>query len=180
VQPRTREVLDFLDEQRATLERAVAAVPPAMRDRRLAPDRWSVAEVLEHLALVEGRIMGMLDAQLAAARANGLGTERGTTPVVPTLDVAGLLDRSRKLTASEVSQPRGALGADDAWAALAARRAATRAAILAADGLALSEVKSTHPRIGTLDLYQWLVFLGGHEARHAAQVREIADARGVS
>ena len=176
MQPRTREVLDFLDAQRATLEQAVAAVPPAMRDRKPTADRWSVAEVLEHLALVEGRIMGMLEAQLGAARANGLGAERESAPVVPTIDVPGLLDRSRKLTASEVSQPRGALSADDAWSALAARRAATRATVLAADGLALSEVKSSHPRIGTLDLYQWLVFLGGHEARHAAQVREIADA----
>jgi hypothetical protein len=27
---------------------------------------------------------------------------------------------------------------------------------------------------GLLNLYQWMVFVGGHEARHTAQIREVA------
>lgn len=180
MQPRIQEVLTYLDTQRAALERAVAAVPPPLRDRRPAADRWSVAEVLEHLALVEARIAQVIDDRLTAARRDGLGPERENTPVVPTLDVAGLLDRSRRITAQEASQPRGNLSADAAWDALAKRRSATRAMVVAADGLALGDVKSSHPRIGDLDLYQWLVFLGGHEARHTAQIREIAGTLAVA
>jgi hypothetical protein len=42
------------------------------------------------------------------------------------------------------------------------------------DGLALSQVGFPHPALGTLNLYQWLLFSAGHHARHAAQIREIA------
>ncbi|MFL5576709.1 MAG: DinB family protein, partial [Gemmatimonadaceae bacterium] len=118
MQSRTQEILAHLDTHRAELERAVAAVPAQLRERRPAAERWSVAEILEHLALVEARIAHLLGDRLAAARAAGLGAERETSPVVPTLDVARLLDRSRPLTASEASQPRAGLDAGAAWAAL--------------------------------------------------------------
>ena len=39
-----------------------------------------------------------------------------------------------------------------------------------ADGWALEKVVAPHPRLGTLDMYQWLVFLGRHESRHLAQI----------
>lgn len=178
--PRTREVLAYLDAQRATLEQAVAAVPPERRGRRPAADRWSVAEVLEHLALVEGRIATLLDEQLAASRRAGLGTDRETTPVVETLDLARVTDRSRRLTASEASRPRGETDAETAWRALEAQRGRTRAMIVAADGLALGDVTIPHPRLGPLNVYQWLAFLGGHEARHADQIRELAADAGPS
>ncbi len=39
-----------------------------------------------------------------------------------------------------------------------------------ADGLSLGEIKHTHPVLGELDLYQWLIFLGQHESRHKKQI----------
>ncbi len=54
-------------------------------------------------------------------------------------------------------------------------RAALRAAILAGDGRALSEVVQPHPVLGPINLYQWALFVGSHEIRHTGQVREIAD-----
>ena len=39
-----------------------------------------------------------------------------------------------------------------------------------ADGLALGEIKHDHVVLGELDLYQWLIFLGQHEARHTKQI----------
>jgi hypothetical protein len=41
------------------------------------------------------------------------------------------------------------------------------------DGLALGQVSFSHPALGTLNVYQWLLFAAGHHARHAAQIREI-------
>jgi hypothetical protein len=29
--------------------------------------------------------------------------------------------------------------------------------------------------LGEINLYQWILFVGSHEVRHTAQVREIAD-----
>lgn len=172
--PRTSEVLDHLDTNRAALERALAGVPEALRERRPAPERWSVAEVIQHLALVEGRITQLLASLIDEARAAGLGPENETSPVTPTLDLAGLANRSSRITANEASQPRANLDADAAWAMLEQRRAELRALVHSADGLALEQVTALSPTRRELNAYQWILFVGGHEARHTAQIREIA------
>jgi hypothetical protein len=42
------------------------------------------------------------------------------------------------------------------------------------DGLALGRVTRAHPTLGPLNRYQWVLFVGQHEARHAAQLQDIA------
>jgi hypothetical protein len=49
--------------------------------------------------------------------------------------------------------------------------------VLAGDGLAIGGVSFPHVYLGTLNLYQWVAFAAAHEFRHAAQVREIAQAQ---
>jgi uncharacterized damage-inducible protein DinB len=173
MQPRIRELLDYLDSSHTELTRAIDAVAPADRVRRPAPERWSAADVVEHLALVESRIAGVLLPQLAGAASGGVGPERDASPVVPTMDVVRLTDRGAPLVASEASQPRGERDLPASLRALEEQRAALRAALTAADGLALGEVIVPHPRLGPINLYQWVVFVGAHESRHAAQLREI-------
>jgi hypothetical protein len=172
--PRTEEVLRHLDTHRASLRAAVESVPPGLQTRRSADGTWSVTEIVEHLGIVERRIAKLFTDRLEEARSKGLGPETGVTPLVPTLDDAGLLDRRRPLVAGEAVQPRGELSMAEAWSALDSARARLRQAILEADGLALSEVSAPHARLGSLNLYQWLIFLGSHEGRHAAQIRETA------
>ena len=56
MQPRITEVLTYLDTRRAALESTLAEVQPALRELRPSPESWSVAEVIQHLALTEGRV----------------------------------------------------------------------------------------------------------------------------
>src|SRR3954470_23020858 len=53
--PAIMEILTRLDRSRAELREAVDRVPADQRDQAPASDRWSVAGVLEHLALVDER-----------------------------------------------------------------------------------------------------------------------------
>jgi uncharacterized damage-inducible protein DinB len=174
--PRIAELLRYLDAQREELRAAVARVPPEQRERSPAPGRWSVAEILEHLSIVEASITRLFTVRLAEARERGLGPETETTPVLSTFDLAKLADRSYQVTASEAARPQGKLDAAAAWAALEDARQAFREAVLSGDGLALAGVvhPRPHPVFGILNLYQWVAFVGGHEARHAAQILEIA------
>jgi uncharacterized protein YndB with AHSA1/START domain len=172
--PRTREILDHLDRCHTELKDAVAEVPPSLQKTRTAPDRWSVAEIVEHLALVEARIGKLLIPALNEAAAGALENE--TSSVHPMMDVSRVVDRSQRITAGEASQPQAGLDLEDGLATLEERREELRQAVLAADGRALGAVIRPHPRFGDLNLYQWLLFTGAHEARHAAQVREIAAA----
>jgi hypothetical protein len=159
-----------LAADRANLRAAVERVPAAARGRRPAPDRWSVAEVIEHLAIVEERTVGALAPLVATAPP--LGTPRLATH----LDRTALRDRTLRVVAPELIQPSGTVDADTAWAALDRSRAALLAVLDTAEGRDLTTIGRTHPRLGQLDGYQWIASIGGHEERHAAQILEIADA----
>jgi hypothetical protein len=176
-------LLTDLDTHRAFLRAAVDAVPAGLRERRPAPDRWSVAENLEHLAIVEARIAGLLAARLSALKAAVPPAGPGPTaaPAAPrprstSFSAARLVDRTSKLKTGESSEPTAGLDAPAAWALLERSRAALRELLVASDGLALHEITHPHPFFGPLDAYQWVEFLGGHDARHAAQIKEAGDA----
>ena len=171
---RLEEVLNYLDAERRELREAVELVPAELRDQQPGPDRWSVAQVLQHLVIIEKRIgMGMTK-WVADAKAAGVGPESETSSVLNSLDLALIADRSRRRNAPEEVRPDGELDAASAWTALEQTRVALRAGVMPADGMALGEVIQPHPVLGPINLYQWLLFVGSHETRHTGQVREIA------
>ena len=54
-----------------------------------------------------------------------------------------------------------------------AARETLRQVVIDVDGLALAEVSAPHRHLGPLNGYEWMAFIGNHESRHAAQIREI-------
>jgi DinB superfamily len=174
VHPRLQELIEYVEAQRATLLSAVTAVPESVRDRRPTPQSWSVAEVLEHLHLVEQGVARLISRKLEKARTAGLGQEAETRSVLRSLDRFALLDRRTSMPAPEFVQPGGTLSAAAAVAALAESRRTLRDALAAGDGLALDGISAPHVLLGPLTLYQWVLFVGQHEHRHALQIRDIA------
>lgn len=171
----TDELLAYLERNRATLQVAVESVPASQQQTRPAPDRWSTAEVLEHLAIVEKRIAGRLSDALAAAKASAADRSNDIAPFDERF-ARVLRNRGRRVTASEASQPTGTLDAAAAWSKLEAVRKSVIDLIHQSDGLALADPLAPHPVFGALTFRQWVVFLGGHDARHADQIREISEA----
>jgi hypothetical protein len=172
--PRIEEVINYLDAERTALRAAVELIPPALRDKSPGTDRWSVGQVLQHLAIIERRIGLSLTKWIAHARQGGVGLEKETSSIMNSLPLELLADRSKPRTAPEEVRPPSDVEASSAWAAVEKSRETLRAAILGADGLALSEVVQPHPMLGPINLYQWVLFVGGHEIRHTRQVLEIA------
>lgn len=168
---RTRELLDFLDAERQVLRGALDATPVSRREQPPAAGRWSAAGVVEHLAIVEARVGAMLAAQIAAAKAGGGTLETETGPILPALGLARVIDRSTRVHAPEAAHPTG-LALDAAWGALERAGDDVRSALRDADGLALGAMMLPHPLFGPLSYYEWFAFVGAHEARHAAQIRE--------
>ena len=167
-------MLRHLDDNRVVLRAAVDGVSPPLRETRPAPDRWSVAEVLEHLVRVETQLTRLLTMRLAEGQAaQPFEAEHETSSVVATIDNELLVDRSRRIVAGDHVQPRGEMDSAAAWTALEATREKFRALVAAQDGLAISRVTFPHPVLGPINAYQWFVFAGTHEARHADQIREI-------
>jgi hypothetical protein len=172
--PRLEALFTALDAHRAVLADAVASVPEELRERRLVADRWSVAEILEHLSLVETRVAQTVATKIAAGRAAGLAHEEDSSPLPPSKRLVMVMERQQRVPAPDVLEPRSGMSIAQAWAALDRSRQALREAALSGDGLALGTLSSPHPFAGPFNLYQWIAFVGAHEVRHAAQIREIA------
>lgn len=166
-------LLHHLQEQHRVLERAVESVPREQRTVKPAPDRWSVAEILEHVALVEGRLEKLFASKVAEARAAGLGPEQVSLPDLHPWDRSRVLDRSRAVTAGEAVQPTGKLDSDAAWLALERAFETFRETVRASDGVPLGQIVQPHPVFGPMNLYGWVEFVAGHEARHAKQIIEL-------
>jgi uncharacterized damage-inducible protein DinB len=171
--PRIKEVLDHLAANRRALRDAVDSVPLELRQTKPDGGAWSVADVLEHLALVETSIAGLLERKINEGRANGLGTETETSSVIESARDTAIQDRSYKIVSGEAMLPKSALSPEAAWSALERAGDALQKVVMEADGLALGEISAPHRAFGPLSGYQWLAFAGSHESRHAAQIREI-------
>src|ERR1051325_2955372 len=104
--PRIEELLHHLDRERGGLRAAVDDIPPNFHAIAPAPDRWSVLGILEHLALVEARVTGAFKKRVAEGRAAGVGADTESTPVIPSMNLSRLLDRTKRLNAPEPIHPR--------------------------------------------------------------------------
>jgi len=172
--PRSEEVLNYLDSQRKDLRAAVDQVPAELRNQSPGADRWSVAQVLDHLTMIDNRVAAGVRKWIAEGQASGLAAETSTSSVLNSIPSLLITDRSRKFNAPEEIRPGSDVDAETAWTQLEQARENLRAAFLAGDGLALEKVLSPHPVLGPINIYQWVLFSGSHEARHTLQVREIA------
>jgi uncharacterized damage-inducible protein DinB len=163
------ETLALLDADRRALLAAVERLSEADRERRPAEDRWSAAEILEHLASVEHSV-----ATLIATRGRQPVPPDQAPPVPEAAErLAKMRVRERRIDVPDRLRPKGTMSAADAVAALAVSRAALLDAAKAADPVALEQRTYHHAVIGRLTLRDWLAFVAHHEARHAAQIDEI-------
>jgi uncharacterized damage-inducible protein DinB len=158
-------LLNILDETRRDMHAAVEGLWEAEASANPGPGRWSVLECVEHVTLVEQRFRGWLD--------NG---DRVEVPPIDKQREARLLervaDRSQRAQAPEPVVPVGrfaslaeALQAFDKARAETVRFAEARYA-------ELYSLASSHPRLGRLNGYEFVLLIAAHGRRHAAQIRE--------
>lgn len=172
--PRMIEVATYLAETRAELVRAAESVPEAQWNVAPADGAWSAAQIVDHLRIVEHGIVRLFQKVVPDACAAGHPAESETASVLDQAFIGKVADRSRRITAPPRVVPAAAPARAAGLAAMSAEREALLAALAPADGLALGTLQWEHPALGPLDLYRWLQFVGAHEVRHAAQMRECA------
>lgn len=162
-------LLEQLESSKKNMIASIQGLTPAQWTFKPAPAVWSVQECAEHIILAEEYIFGGTQ-QL-------LKTPAG--PRLPTANseadhklVAGVQDRSRKVTAPEPLVPGAKYATpEDAISEFTKRRDKTIAyAKSTNDDL---RVHSGPGPAGPMDAYQGLLLLASHSARHTAQIREV-------
>jgi len=163
-----REVLlKELAESRERLLGLVQGLSREQRHYRTAPDRWSIAEIVEHLATVEDRILGLVQKSLAGAPDSSKQSSMSDQALVT--DIAGRITR---FPAPEFLVPTGKWHDDELWGQFDAARKRTREFAAATDADLRSHFYR-HPVHGDMDCYQWLLLLAAHCDRHRAQGEEV-------
>ncbi|HKT80439.1 MAG TPA: DinB family protein [Vicinamibacterales bacterium] len=176
--PRLVELVDFLDRQRADLTDAVSGIPVERHTIVPPGGGWSVAEVMEHLVILEARVAKAFRLWIAEEKAKGLPPEDATTSVLATVDVRAVTNRSRKVASPPQGIPSGAMSVAEASRKLDEIRIDMKSAIAEGDGYALERIVRRHPAVGEINLYQWIGVTAAHMRRHADQIREIGASLG--
>ncbi len=168
--PRILEVIAALTAAQQETDTLCASITPDQESRRLG-DGWSVAEVVEHMAIVEngsGRIVSNIAKQVADI------PETSDEPVGATLAKYRVADPThRKVAAPEMVHPSHGAPVAESAARMRDARARLIAALEAASGTALGGAHYPHPLFGPLDGYQWGLLAAQHQLRHLVQIRTI-------
>ena len=169
----TDPLLSLLDSERAQFLAEVARVPTALGGVRPQADRWSVAEIVEHVARIDRGVEKLITLRNAEPRP-ATPEELAQAELTPA-KVALVRDRTARLEAPERVRPSGSLTLDAALEQLTAARVALKAAYVAADDAVLDSNVHPHPFLGFLTLRAWVQLVAHHDWRHGQQVAEIVD-----
>lgn len=161
----------YLEETRQKFLASLQDLSEAQWKFKPAPDRWSVAEVAEHIALSEDLILGLITGQIMKSpaapekKAAVKGKEEMLRKMLP--------NRSQKAQAPEVLKPtnRWATQAELVKDFQASRDKTVKYVQTTQDDL--RSHFGPHPVFKDLDGYQWLFLLAGHSERHTEQIKEV-------
>ena len=160
------QILALLDESRAFFHATVSAVPEAEATRRLTPEAWSIAGIVEHIVVAERALLGRFDNA-------GKSEESLCNPERESQMMASLRNRSTRISAPERAWPAGRF--DTLAEALEQFLAAREKTIQFAreHDAELYHLRVAHPFFGTVNGAEMLIIIASHSSRHADQILEI-------
>jgi len=148
---------------------ATKGLSPAQWNFKPAPDRWSVAEVTEHIAAAEDYLFGMVTTQVMTAPARPVGED---AKPIDDMVMTAIPDRSQKRQAPEPLKPTNRYGSPEASLKhFEESRAKTEDFLKKTDDLRAHAIDS--PLSKKLDGYEWILFIAGHSERHTKQINEV-------
>jgi len=159
--------VQYLQQTRDGVVSAVKGLSEAQLKFKPAPDRWSVAEVLEHITLVEDGLfqnvsVNIMKAPAGAADRDVAKTDAAVLALVP--------DRSHKRQAPPQFVPTGRWTPAETLDHFLKSRARTIEFLESTPDLRAHVGDSP---LGPLDGYEWVLFMSAHSERHTKQILEV-------
>jgi hypothetical protein len=161
-----------LDQSRARLLHILQGLSSDQLLYRPDPGRWSIAENVEHLVIVEKRLIGAIDKILAEPPDPSRQCALYDAEVVWL--IGNVVD---PVKAPERSLPTLRWPAETLIQEFEAARQNSREFTHATAG-DLRRHFIPHPFFGDFDCYQWLLAIGAHCNRHSAQSEAVRMSRG--
>jgi len=158
----------YLEQTRDGIVSATKGLSDAQMKFKPAPDRWSVAEILEHIALAEDFLFQNVTDKIMKSPA---GPADRDTAKADAMVVAMIPDRSHKAQAPPPLVPTGRWTPAETLDHFLKSRAKTIAFLDSTPDLRQHVVDS--PLGQPLDAYEWLLFVAAHSERHTKQILEV-------
>jgi hypothetical protein len=163
--------LQYLESTKKGVLDATKGLSDAQWNFKTAPDRWSVAEVMEHLAAAEDMLRGMTQEQVMKTPAISPRDPAELKKIDDSV-IAMVPDRSHKVDAPEPLRPTNRFGSPaEAQKHFVESRTATEEYLKSAPDLRAHAIDS--PMGMKLDGYEWVLLIAGHSERHTKQMLEV-------
>jgi len=157
----------YLEQTRNAIVMDVKDLTPAQWNFKAAPDKWSVALTMEHIAVAEDYLFQMVTNNVMKAPA---GAPDRDVAKYDALVLAMVPDRTTKRQAPPELVPNGRWGPNEALDHFLASRTRTIEFMRTTPDLRQHVMDSP---LGPLDAYEWLLFIAAHSERHTKQILEI-------
>jgi hypothetical protein len=160
--------LQYLETTKKGVLDATRGLSEAQWNFKSGPDRWSVAQVMEHIAAAEDFIRTMTKEKIMMAPAGEPGRDLKKTDDAV---LAMVPDRTTKVQAPEPLVPSNRFGSPEASLKhFVESRAATEDFLKSTAGL--RDHVSDSP-MGKLDGYEFVLLIAAHSERHTKQINEV-------
>jgi len=160
--------VQYLEQTRDDVVAAVSGLSDTQMHFKPAPDRWSVAECLEHIALAEDFLFMNVTGNIAKAPAPAPDRDNAK---IDAMVLAMIPDRSHKAQAPPQLVPSGRWTPKETLDHFLASREKTIDFMKTSPDLRNHVADS--PLGQPLDGYEWLLFIGAHSKRHTEQIEEV-------
>jgi hypothetical protein len=160
--------LQYLETTKKNVLEATKGLSDAQWNFKPAPDRWSVAQVMEHIAAAEDFLQGMTKDKVMVSPAGEPGrdvkkTDEAVLAMVP--------DRTHKAQAPEPLVPTNRFGSPEGSVKhFVESRVVTEDFLKNTTGLRNHVMDSP---LGKLDAYEFVLFIAAHSERHTKQINEV-------
>jgi hypothetical protein len=161
--------IQYLEKTRQGVLDATQGLSAAQWNFKPAPDRWSVAEVAEHIAAAEDLLSGMIQEQVMKAPARPAGED---VKAIDDFVLAAIPDRTHKAQAPEPLKPTNRFGSPEA-ALKHFEESRAKTEEFAKSGQGLRDHAVDSPLGKKLDAYEWVLFIAAHSERHTKQMLEV-------
>lgn len=162
--------VELLNTTRASLHQTVAGLSPTQLTDKPDADRWSVAECVEHIVLVERGIFKAIQATLGGSAEPGRRAEIRVSDVGV---IKAVRSRTSTITTPTPFVPTGRYGDTAATLQVFDQQ---RNAVIDFTKTGSDDLRThyfSHFVLGTLDLYQAILLIASHGERHRKQIDEV-------
>jgi hypothetical protein len=160
----------YLEKTAKDFLRGIDGLTPQQWSYKPASGGWSIAECAEHITLSEDALFGLMNNMLKAPAVSG-GEPR--TREMDERIIAGLTDRSRKAQAPEMLKPTGKFPTPASAVTQFMERRNRSLEFARTTQEDLRGRVQKNQLFGTVDAYQFLLYMAAHSSRHTAQLNEV-------